>query len=250
MNKYLFFSLLVLLSSCSIKNKIAKLKDTDILVSLDKGPCATKCSEYNVKVYNNGYVIYEGKTNVEKYGLYAKKLSASDLKSLQLAYDKNEFFIFEDFYPNPDPGMPTIVMVYNKEGKTKTITGGLNRPKKVLDLQRMLEAIVYADGFTQIEAYDEKTTQILREDDGESKPATYVLDQEIIIELHPNNFLGQWLQKYQQYGVQLVKKVSEKQPYWIITYNKNLISPDAILSTIQQDPQIKSAEFNKAISNR
>ena len=252
MNKYLFFSLLLILSSCSIKNKVAKLNDKDILVSLDKGPCATKCSEYNIKFYKNGYVVYEGKTNVEKYGLYAKKMDAADVKIIQAEFDKNNFFSFDDVYPNPDPDMPTIIMAYNKNGKIKTITGGLDRPKKVLDLQRIMESLARANDLKLLKAYEPRTTSISRPKDEieEEKPASLVIESEIIIELKPNQFLSQWLKKYTQYQVQLVRKISEQLPYWVITYNRNTIEPEVILSTIQQDPQIQSAEFNKKVSNR
>ncbi len=254
MNKYLFFSLLIILSSCSIKNKVAKLNDKDILVSLDKGPCATKCSEYNIKVYKNGYVVYEGKTNVEKYGLYAKKMVASDIKKLQAEFDKNEFFSFDDVYPNPDPDMPTIIMAYNKDGKTKTITGGLDRPKKVLDLQRTMESLAKSNDLKLLNAYEPKTTSITKPKDeneeSEEKPVSYIIDNEIIIEMKQNQFLSQWLKKYTQYQVQLVRKVSEQLPYWVITFNRNTIEPETMLSIIQQDEQIQSAEFNKKVSQR
>lgn len=253
MNKYLFLALIILLSSCSSLNKkIAKLKDQDLIISLDKGPCATKCSEYNVKLYKNGYVVYEGKTNVEKYGLYAKQISTSDLKAITNAFDINDFFGFENQYPNPDPDMPTITMIYNKDAQSKTVIGGLERPKKLLDLQRILETLIRADGFKLLKSYEPKTTYLPKDDSEEAKerPTTYVIESEIIVEITANVFMSQWLQKYQQYQLQLVNKLSETQPLWLITYNRNLIQAQDILEKIKQDPQVKNAEFNKSTTPR
>ncbi|HRO07802.1 MAG TPA: DUF6438 domain-containing protein [Saprospiraceae bacterium] len=252
MNKFMLFALVLVMSGCSTLSKVSKLKDQDIVVSLDKSPCATKCSVYNIKVYNNGYVVYEGLTNVEKYGLYAKKISQADLNQIKSDYDKNDFMGFDDQYPNPDPDMPTIVMVYNKDMKVKKITGGLNRPQKLLDLQRMLEMLIRSEGFKQLKAYEAKTTSIQtdKDENAEKTPVTYILDSEIIIELNPNVFMAQWLQKYSQYQIQLMRRVGENTPLWVITYNKTTIDPKDFLEKIKQDPQVKSAEFNKSTTPR
>lgn len=253
MNKYLFFALLFILSSCgSLNNKIAKLKDKDILVSLDKGPCATRCSEYNIKVYKNGYVVYEGKANVEKYGLYAKKISSTDLTAISKAFDDNEFFSFDNQYPNPDPDMPVITMVYNKDTKSKTIIGGLDRPKKILDLQRMLETLTRADGFKLLKAYEPKITKILSNetDEVKEKPKSYIIESEIVVEILPSAFMSQWIQKYKDQQIQIVNKLSETSSIWLITYNRNIIQSQAMLDKLKQDPQVKSAEFNKSTTPR
>ena len=252
MNKYLFFTLILLLSSCSTFKKVSKLKDKDIVISLSKSPCATKCSVYNVKLYKNGYVVYEGIANVEKYGLYAKKLSSSEMDKIKKEFDNNDFFGFDDQYPNPDPDMPTIVMVYNKDMKSKTITGGIDRPKKVLDLQRVLETLIRSDNFELLKSYDAKTTKTLIENEKntQEEEVTYVIDSEIIIEFNPNVFMSQWLQKYSQYQVQLVKRLGQNSPYWVITFNKTIIDSNDMLELIKQDTQVKSAEFNKKVSSR
>lgn len=252
MNKYLFFTLILLLSSCSTFKKVSKLKDKDIVISLSKSPCATKCSVYNVKLYKNGYFVYEGIANVEKYGLYAKKLSSSEMDKMKKEFDNNDFFGFDDQYPNPDPDMPTIVMVYNKDMKSKTITGGIDRPKKVLDLQRLLEALIRSDNFELLKSYDVKTTKTLTEKEGntQEEEVTYVIDNEIVIEFNPNVFMSQWLQKYSQYQVQLVKRLGQNSPYWVITFNKTIIDSNDMLELIKQDTQVKSAEFNKKVTSR
>lgn len=252
MNKYLFFTLILLLSSCSTLKKVSKLKDKDIIISLSKSPCATKCSVYNVKLYKNGYVVYEGIANVEKYGLYAKKLSSSEMDKIKKEFDNNDFFGFDDQYPNPDPDMPTIVMVYNKDMKSKTITGGIDRPKKVLDLQRVLETLIRSDNFELLKSYDVKTSKTLTEDkeNTQEEEVTYIIDNEIIIEFNPNVFMSQWLQKYSQYHIQLVKRLGQNSPYWVITFNKTIIDSNDMLELIKQDTQVKSAEFNKKVSSR
>lgn len=244
----LLFSILFLVACGGLKD-VSKFKKEDIVFSLKKGACFGKCSVYNLDVYKNGYVVFEGIANVEKYGIYARKITKQELQNIKMNFDKENFYGFDDNYPIAMSDLPTITMTYNKENMTKTVQGSINRPQQILNLQKNLEKLIKSNEFKQIKAYLPQTTQ---ETESEKPASTedVIIDSQIIVELNNNVFMAQWLRKYSQYDMQLVKQVSPDLNYWVITYNKQKIVPDDMMKIIKEDSQVKLAEFNKRVSNR
>jgi len=248
MNKILILVGIVVLASCGGLKDVSKFKKEDVVFSLKKGPCYGKCSVYNLDIYRNNYVVYEGVMNVEKYGIYAKKMKKNEILALKTAFDNESFYSFDDNYPIQNSELPTIAISYNKEMEKKTITGSLDRPQKILILQRLLEKVAKADDFKLVKAYEPKTSMENAEEKKEDKGE--VIENQLIIELNSNVFMAQWLRKYSQYDVQLIKQVSPDLSYWLITYNKTKIAPADIMEKLKQDKELKFVEFNKRVSPR
>lgn len=249
MPRLLILFFVIFFASCSGLKDVSKFKKEDIVFSLKKGPCFGKCSVYNLDVYKNGYVVYEGLMNVEKYGLFARKITKQELTMLKSLFDQEKFYSFNDNYPIQMSDLPKIILTYNKEKESKTITGSIDRPQGLLSLQKSLEKLIKSDEFKLLKQYQPQTTQ---EADAEKpvKSEEVYIDNQIIIELNTNVFMAQWLRKYTQYDVQLMKQLSPDLNYWVITFNKQKIMPDELLKLIKEDSQIKFAEFNKRLSNR
>ena len=249
MFRLIIFLGFIILASCSGLKDVTKFNKADVVLSLKKGACFGKCSVYNLDVYKNGYVVYEGIMNVEKYGLYARKISKKELEGLKAAFDQDNFFGFDDIYPVHMTDLPTITMAYNKENATKVVTGSLDRPKKLLELQMKMETLIKSPDFKLVKAYQSKSTN---EDEPEKSKETTnnTIDSQIIIELNSNVFMAQWLRKYSQYDVQLYNRVAPDLNYWVVTFNKQKIAPEDLLKLIIADTQVKFAEFNKKTSTR
>jgi hypothetical protein len=248
MAKAYIFLLVISLSACAGMKDVTKFKSEDVVIGLNKGPCPGKCSVYNLNVYKNKYAVYEGLVNVEKFGLYAKKLSKADFMELTNTFESADFFSFKDEYPNADTNFPTIAMTYCNKKSSKSIKGSIDRPKKILELQRVLEKLAGSDGWTLVKAYEPKITRAADEERAENRDP--IIDSQIIIEPGPNVFLAQWLKKYDQYDIQLIKKMSEEFNYWLITFNKQKISALDMMDILKKDTDLKFAEFNKKISPR
>lgn len=239
---------MVFLVGCGGLKDVSKFKKEDVVFSLKKGPCFGKCSVYNLDIYKNNYVVYEGIMNVEKYGIYAKKMKKNEVLALKTAFDNEKFYSFDDHYPIQNSELPTIVISYNKAKAQKTITGSLDRPQTILSLQRSLEKVAKSDGFELVKAYEPKTSVEEVEEKMEDKGD--IIENQLIIELNSNVFMAQWLRKYSQYDVQLVKQVAPDLSYWLITYNKTKIAPADIMEKLKQDKELKFVEFNKRVSPR
>lgn len=236
------------LMSCSGFKDVTKFNKKDVVLSLHKAPCQGKCSVYNLDIYKNRYVVYEGITNVEKYGLYYKILSKDELLALTTEFDKAHFFDFKDSYPVPSADLPSISMTYNTKESGKTVVGSIDRPKPLLELQKKLEKLAKSDGFKLVKPYEVKQTndEVLEGLSSKSE----VIDDQFIVELQPNVFMSEWLRKYKQYELGLVKKLSPELNYWVISFSKHKIEQPSLLAILKNDPQLKFVEPNKRVQPR
>ncbi|MBK9734949.1 MAG: hypothetical protein IPO92_08275 [Saprospiraceae bacterium] len=249
MNKVIFFLITILFLGCSGTKNIFKFKKDDIVFSLKKGACNNRCSVYNVDIYKNRYVVYEGLVNAERYGIFSKQLSQDEYNSLKTDYEKSRFMTFADSYSIDVEDYPLITMAYSNGKKNKIIQGKMNRPDTLVMLQRKLEKIANnPEGWKLEKEYEKQITNIATET--KKTIINNIIDSELIIEPNSNTFLAQWFKKYSEYDVQLIKKMAPNANLWLITYSKQKISPDDLLSLLKRDDELKSVEFNKVVSTR
>lgn len=122
LNKYLIFSLILVLSSCSSHKNTKE----NALLYFGKTRCLGKCPVFDMYVFDNGHVWYEGFENVSVLG--KKKLK---LKEDEISYLKKELnqlnFSSQD---NLKRDIPNIVLKY--KGK-KMIIQDKTKLKNLLD---------------------------------------------------------------------------------------------------------------------
>jgi len=120
----------------------------NIEIQMDKNPCFGSCPYYTLTIYEGGVVSFEGKRDVEKLGLYTKKLSNKEYKGIKHAFEGSNFFELNDNYPSDLPDLPKTAISYHKNGKSKTVTGDIARPQIVLSLDSLLSQVAESDGWT------------------------------------------------------------------------------------------------------
>lgn len=239
---------LILFFGCSGTKDVTRFKKDHLILSLEKGECYGTCSVYNVRIYKNRYAVYEGIMNVEKFGLYSKKLSKEEYKQLVDEFDKAGFFTFQDFYIYDEDNLPLITMQYRKKDVVKLVKGSVDRPQEVLDLQYKLEKLYKTEGWKLVKAYEPKYNY--QPEQRHSIDGDQMILSQIIIEPGKDTHLAHWLKKYTDYDVQLVKKLSPDMNYWLITYNADKVSPNQIMDILKKDRELNFVEFNKRVSPR
>jgi len=235
-------------TACNTSKELPKLNSKDIVYSLQKGSCLGKCAVYSLKVYNNKYVTYEGVAGGNKIGLYYKMISDSVYNDLVLIFSEANFFEFEDEYISDIADFPQIIIGQQKDKIYKKVKYKENRPKNLYNIQLKLEEIANSfewKPYGKIKNKVHETVEVRADDTQEIN-----IFSEIIIEPNENVMLQRWFKRYDGYGVYLIKKISPNLNYWLISYNQDLIKPEEMLLIIQQDRDIKKAEFNKRIVPR
>ncbi len=231
---YSFF--FCLLSACQVfsflEKKPVDFSKLDKLVEISKGACFGRCPVYTMIVYTNGTVSYNGKDNTEKKGLYTKQLTDSQLKELKKFLETAKLEQFQDGYKSLIPDLPTITIAYYGGEYEKRIVGKDGRPEVIMALEERLDEIASSGGWTLVPKENANET-------------SYIVENQIRLQLQPNVDINAWIQKYQRQQMRVIQNISATNSYWLLEFNAERNNPREVLGTIQADPQIVSAEFNR-----
>ncbi|MFT4759472.1 MAG: hypothetical protein ACI9XO_004263 [Paraglaciecola sp.] len=70
-----------------------------VMVKFKKTPCYGKCAMYDVQLFNNGRVVYNGKKFVARVGVYEAKISEANVKMVKQKFFDVEFLDMAGEYP-------------------------------------------------------------------------------------------------------------------------------------------------------
>jgi Domain of unknown function (DUF6438) len=235
---------LVTLLACSSTKNVSKLKEKDIVISLKKGSCYGKCAVYNLHIYKDGFVTYEGILHAEKIGLFSKEVTKEELNTFKKEFEEIGFMELPSEYPSEIVDLPMITMMYHNGHKSKIVSGRTDRPKNLLQLQYKLEKLANSIGWKLEKANDNLTNT------STNKGENNALENQLILAPAENVSLTNWFQRYQKYDLQLIKKVSPNLNFWLISFNTKLISQEEMIKLLKGDKDIKSVEVNRGIEVR
>src|SRR5438093_696636 len=147
--------LLYVLSSCvssKRKQKTAPQKspsasDPVLLASIERTPCFGKCPTYKIRIYQNGYVAYEGKQNVKNIGKFSTQLDRAKVEEIKNYIIQNKILELNDKYVNPNiADFPTIYTEANLNGKYKHITEmEMHVPDQLKEYEKFLDSLFNDD---------------------------------------------------------------------------------------------------------
>ena len=237
-----FLSSILFLASCASVKVTGDEKGQ--VVAIEKSPCFGKCPHYAMQIFKDGKVVYSGKANTKKMGIFEKTIDKKELKSVVKSFESAKFMTLNDTYHSELADLPSTMLYYSNGKSNKSVTGKENRPAEVLKLQYMLEKIADSDGWLLVQAPPKEEN--LEERAVEEEVIIY---SEIIIEPQQGS-LGRFLQDYQAKSVSLTDRLTEDGRLWLIRYNTNEFKPEEMLKMIKSDSRIISAEFNKKLQTR
>ncbi len=246
--RYFAFIILAVWLSCSSSKDVTKFKRDHVVLSLEKGGCTGYCSVYNVRVYKNRYAVYEGLVNVEKFGLFSRRLPQDEFLALTQAFDKAGFLGFQDSFDIESADMPVIRMMYRKKDQSRTVTGSTDRPSYVLDLQQLLEKVGKSDNWLEVRKYEPRYTYKQRETtmvQGEK-----IIENQLIIEPAEGVDVRKWITKYASMGASVQQQLSANLNYWLINLDTSRLSAYDFMKMLKADPEIRHVEFNRKVSPR
>ncbi len=246
MNKILKYSLILcfanLLFSCKSAKKMDNFTDKDIRFSMSKGVCFGSCPVYELKIYHGGYATFLGKQNTERIGLFEKTLSKDDFKKIEKTFEKLDFDSYPSQFKSNIADLPMIKIGYHNGENFKMVSGKEDRPEDLMQAQFLLEKIVDKKGWQFVKSLEEINK-------GKTPEPSFIYN-EIIIEPKKGLLLTKWLKSQEEYGVRLIKKISPNVDYYLIGFDTSKIDPNEFIKMLYRDKDIKSAEFNKRMTQR
>jgi len=116
--------LYVVLEQEKIKNSLYEPTDIhNVVMTLHRGGCFGICPVYNITIYGNGTVVYEGIANVNSTGMRVSNISESRVRYLLSEFRNIEYFSLNETeiasHVVYDAPLFTTSLIIN--GKTKTI---------------------------------------------------------------------------------------------------------------------------------
>lgn len=120
------------------------------LVSLQTFPCRGFCPMYTLTAYNSGLLEYNGEKFVEKVGTATVTLTAKELEQLRSETAKVDLWQYPDDIKSQVMDAPYATLMVWKDGKTKSVRGSIDRPKPVLELEKLMKNLAEAHGLKVI----------------------------------------------------------------------------------------------------
>lgn len=122
----LFFAGLLIFAGCSMKTKVQKDKESfvesssNLLIYIQQGPCAAKCTVYEASFYSGKQLVYNGKYRMPLIGKFRYLLPAEMTKNLIFEAVKLNLAQLPDSAEIPE-GAQKIVLKIVMNGKLKRI---------------------------------------------------------------------------------------------------------------------------------
>jgi hypothetical protein len=136
---FYFFITVTLLAGCKTINEASN--PNIAILTLEKTVCRGLCPVYSLSIFENGFVKYVGKKNVEKIGSFEKTLSNAEIQSLKTAFNKADIFSYKDEYTAKVTDLPTTFISYTQNGRTKRIRDYYGAPDSLKQLEDLLVAV-------------------------------------------------------------------------------------------------------------
>jgi len=253
MRYILFGALFLSIFSCKSKEKLVEENKEEMETQVDgefptdlgniqlsyaKGACFGRCPTFIMEIYDKGYAKFKGKLYTEKRGLWQIKLTKAQLKNIELALEEADLMNKPSKYESNIPDLPRTTFLYYKGDIEKSVTGKEYLPEEVVSLSKTLDQIIESNSWIVIDG------EFVEEEEPKVN-----LD-EIIVEFKKGVGLPNWFKQKKDLGIWLKGRVSEENNSWIIGYKRSDNKPEEILEILKNDESIKSAEFNKVVSNR
>lgn len=114
-------------------------QDDSLFATIDRGWCFGTCPVYKVEIFNDGTVLYHGKSNVEKEGDFIGQISSKKMKTLLDIAKRIKYSGFEAQYDNNISDIPTCTTSIVIDGKRTKVQRrgpgpeGLTAFEKTLD---------------------------------------------------------------------------------------------------------------------
>lgn len=240
MNFRLLLSFSVLAIFACKTNQIAISEDFNL--KMEKGACFGSCPVYSLEIDNQGNALYDGKRFTDKSGVHKYKLSTEQFKQVTDQLTLMNFFALQDNFKSNVADLPTVTIAHTHRGLSKSISGKDTRPKRVLELQKILEEIAQGDGWVSVEPISPKNEDIVAEEEEEEEAE--IIEREMIIHFKPSTIISRWMRNYREFQMYVKKPLTDDKKTWVVQYNTKLINPQVLLHKVQSDPGVESAEFN------
>jgi hypothetical protein len=205
-------------------------------VEFTQHPCRGFCPSYRLTFRQDGMVEYEGLRNVEKMGKTTFRLSRAERNRLKAGVKKANVWKYPETIDSEIADAPTATITVWAGKKKKSVTGSVDRPKPLLELERVIKELAEIHGLNVRDGVDPNAPP----------PATR---RELIVKLKPEINAGNWIVQFQEIRLRLVRRVSAENT-WIVAYDPAEIQEKTVVGMIKSTQGVIDVQPNGAPKER
>jgi len=151
MFKYIFFALIFFLS-CSIFKSNNDLSQNDLATmdsvkekpffSMRRTACFGQCPTYEVKFYNSGEILYEGKKFVKNEGIYMAQINVKTVALIQDKIREINFFDLDSIYDARISDLPSVILEVHMNEKSHKVIDRYKGPNKLREFEKFIDNMI------------------------------------------------------------------------------------------------------------
>ena len=210
------------------------------IVEYSRSACYGQCPHFDLTIYKNGWMVFEGKRFTKQEGTATDRLTKEELSQLIADCKTADLWQYQSEYSMNIPDLPTVSIHFYEEGKDKGVKWKMRPPAALSALSNKLMDLVYVRNWVENTG---------KKDKGIALP-NGIIENELIVQFKNKIEPKQWAQKYERFGLKVRKPLSTLSHIYLLAYDTGKIAPDKMLATIKKDDKVATAEFNKRLETR
>ena len=237
----LFAGSLIFLASCSSTQKALtqeQVADLPKVLAYSKGGCKGRCPIFDLTVYENGWMIFDGKMWTKQKGKAMAQLTKEAFALLQTDCEKADLWSKEPAYGMNIMDAPTTTIHLFEKGRDMEVKWRIRAPKALPDLSEKIMKIIMDKGWIEGSKVEMR-----------KKKLTSAIDSELIIQFKAPLDARKWCAKYARYGMAVKRTLSTMTPLYLMQFDATKIRPEEMLKLVKKQEQVVNAEFNKRMES-
>ncbi len=220
------------ISSCKSPQPAKKADSVRLMYSLEQTGCLGNCPVFSLKVFSDRAIHLHARQDLPVTGEFSDTLSASEYSELEEALRSSRFSTWDTLYDAKILDAPFIKIGADQDGVWKLVRCRGQEPPNLDSLLRALEKTMSDRGWLA----DDKTPAQER--------------AELILHLREENDIKAIEQKYTKYGLQLIKKISPRQPYYLFSTESAMTETNHLINLLKEDKMVVEAQWNHDLRKR
>ncbi|MGM0579522.1 MAG: DUF6438 domain-containing protein [Bacteroidota bacterium] len=148
---YRFSFLIILIFSFAIiscqSNKNMTSENAEVVFSLKTTPCIGECPVYELNLYGDKTLVFEGKEHTSLEGSHKKELSDEQFDKLMGIVETANWDNLEPSYKSNMNNSPTQNFSYNRNGLSKNVSKEGNEPEELSNMSKLILTFIEEDVF-------------------------------------------------------------------------------------------------------
>ena len=206
------------------------------MVSMKTHGCRGFCPVFELAFDQNGTMTYTPERNTIVTEPKSIKITKKELETLRAMVKAFPAYKYPDKVESSIADASMVTMNFYSPKGVKSITGTIDRPKQLLDIEDYMRTLAESYG---INTRDGKNPNDIPE--GQVG--------EVIVLLTKDINAGNWIRQYEHLQLKLVRRVSAENT-WVVAYNTTQITGKGLVALFKRSPDVVECTQNEKVSDR